>query len=192
MAIDSPTCMPDPLSRYGLHTGTVDLRVSGPLDGQTGGELGTPRHSPRLPLSTLTPAPPPFVRCDPHNQPPLCVRSYAPCRCSFPYPFACSFVHMAVHLFIHPLTRSLVGPFIRLTARLPPCSPDFCSPTCQVIQPLFAHSSVCPHLRFVFCLAACPTSCLSIHAPTCPPALFPSCWPAHLGNSFEVAERLCP
>ena len=42
---------------------------------------------------------------------------HAPCRCSFPYPFACSFVHMAVHLFIHPLTRSLVGPFIRLTAR---------------------------------------------------------------------------
>ena len=117
---------------------------------------------------------------------------HAPCRCSFAYPFACSFVHMAVHLFIHLLTRSLVGPFIRLTARLPPCPPDFCSPTCPVIQPLLVHSSVRPHLRFEFYLAACPTSCLSIHAPTCPPALFPSCWPAHLGNSFEVAERLCP
>ena len=99
MAIDSPTCMPDPLSRYGLHMGTVDLRVSGSLDGRTGGELGTPRHSPRLPLSTLTPAPPPFVRCDSHNQPPLCIRSS--CAASL-------FVRLPIRLFVRPHGRSLV------------------------------------------------------------------------------------
>ena len=187
MAIDSPTCMPDPLSRYGLHTGTVDLRVSGPLDGQTGGELGTPRHSPRLPLSTLTPAPPPFVSCDPHNQPPLCVRSS--CAVSL-------FVRLPIRSFVRPHGRSLVHSSAHPFAR-GPVHPFNCPFAPLPARFLLAHlpsdpALTRPHLRFVFCLAACPTSCLSIHAPTCPPALFPSCWPAHLGNSFEVVERLCP
>lgn len=176
--------MPNPLSRYGFPTGTVNLRVSRSLDGWTGGELDTPRHSLQLPFSTLAPAPPPFVSCARSNSLHCAYDHHVPCRCSFACPFACSFVGSA-----RPFARGPVRPFDRPFAH----SPARFLRTHLPSGPALTRPLICSSTSPLRILPGRLSDQLPVHSRThLPAARFTSCSAACLCAHFSVAERLCP